>query len=650
MAQQELVKSILAADFGAANTRAVLIELVEGQYRLVASASVRTTLAPPHHDVSVGLLWAIEKIVEATQRQLYDDDGLIFPEENGIGIDELWITSSAGRPLTAVLLGLMPNVSINSATRAMTGTYVTVAATVSIGDQRDEQTQINQILQANPDLLFVSGGTDGGNEDAVMRLVQLASLAVRLAPPEERPIVLYAGNSDLVPQVQQTFAEIDDARLIIADNIRPGLMAEELGHARIELARAFSDHIARQPGGFESVASVGIQPTAQGVASMIRWLGEENETMAMHLDVGSATSTLVYGRDKTVVANIYSDLGLGHSLLSAVQRIGYEAVQTWLPFEISEAALLNYAYNKSLKPDTVPQTTGDMLVELAVMQAIVKSMIDEARERLASEEYQAISSPSPLILSGALFTEGLHPGVAILLALESLEAYGVIEVYTDPYGVIPILGSISYSQPMVAVQVYDNHGINLLGTAFCPTGQTRGRAMSVTISYDNGSTSEHIVESGAVLAVGGIVGEMVEVDIQLSRGLKLAGKRRLKRKVRFGTGGIVFDARGRPLPDIAPEKRAATYQTWWQDASQRQANVAIPATHDMDANAEDYTARRREVDTLKNAIRKAVLEAEQREAVFGDIEGNRGGRPGKRSRLQQRRGDSSDLDDLINQL
>lgn len=647
MEPQEIVKSILAADFGAANTRVIMIELVNGQYRLVSSAKARTTLAAPHNDVSVGLLWAIEKIEAATQRILYDDDSLIFPEENGNGVDQIWITSSAGRPLTAVLLGLMPNVSINSAARAMTGTYVNVAATISVGDRRDEQTQINEILRVNPDLLFVSGGTDGGNEKAVLELVALAGLAARLAPPEERPIVIFAGNNDLVPRVQEMFAEID-TRLIIASNVRPNLMNESLGNARVELARAFSDHMARQPGGFESVSGIDIQPTAQGVASLVRWLGQDSDKVAMHLDIGSATSTLIYGNDQNVTANIYSDMGLGHSILTAVERLGYAAILDWLPFEISEAALLNYASNKVLKPDTVPQDIGEVFVELAIMRAVIREMMSDALEGLSPEVYQSILTPSPLILSGSMLTEGLHPGVAVLMALDGLEAYGAIEVYTDPYGIVPVLGSVAYDHPAVAVQVYDNHGVNYVGTVFCPLGQqTRGKVMNILITYDTGATSEHELESGQVMAIGGIVGEAVEVEIKLARGLKLNGKRRFKEKVRIGTAGLIFDGRGRPLMDIAPDKRVEAYQSWWQQISQGQAAITIPETHEMDANADDIKVRRRETDALKNAIRKAIMESEQREAVFEEIDR---AAAGKRGRNQKRRGDSSDLDDLISQL
>lgn len=648
MNPQDTVKSILAADFGAANTRAILIDLVDGQYRLVASAKSRTTIAPPFNDVSVGLIWAISQIEAATHRQLFDDDGLLIPEVNGNGIDRLVITSSAARPLTAVLLGLMPNVSINSAMRALTGTYINVATTLSIGDQRDEEKQINQMLRVNPDLIFVSGGTDGGNEETVLRMARLAALAAQLAPEEQQPIVLYAGNSDLTEQVNAIF-EASGVRLLVSPNVRPSLMKEELGNARIELARAFGDHIARQPGGFEPLAEVGITPTAQGVSNVIRWLSERYERVPMHIDVGSSTSTLVYGYQNDVIANIYSDLGLGQSLLATIERIGFDNVADWLPFEISEAALLNYAHNKALRSDLVPQSIGDLMVEFAVLRMIMRTLLEEAREAAERSAYGPLMSPSPLLISGSSLTDGLHPGIAIMLVMDAFEVFGMIDVYADPYGVVPAVGTIAYFDPTIAVQVYDNHGVNFLGTVFAPVGQTRGNAMKIKVTFDDGIVHQQDIASGDIISLPGRVGQSAEVNIRMSRGLTLDGKRRIKRKVRVGAAGIIFDARGRPLNDIPLEKRAATYERWWRAVTHGQLVLVAPAEYEMDANADDLKQRLRETDGLKNTIRKAILEAEQREEVFGEVLNERPGGRG-RGRQQRRRREIADLDELIDQI
>ena len=45
----------MVADIGSAYTRLVLIDLVEGQYRLIASSRAHTTAEPPLNRVSLGL-------------------------------------------------------------------------------------------------------------------------------------------------------------------------------------------------------------------------------------------------------------------------------------------------------------------------------------------------------------------------------------------------------------------------------------------------------------------------------------------------------------------------------------------------------------------------------------------------------------------
>ena len=646
---EQSVNSILAADFGATNTRAILIDLVDGQYRLVASAKTLTTLGPPFLDVSVGLIRAITSIERSTRRQLLDDDGLIFPEENGRGIDRLVITSSAGRPLSTVLLGLMPTVSINSAVRALTGTYIEIAAMLSLNDKEDLEGQINRILKAKPDLIFISGGTDGGNVEGVMQLVEVAALAVRLAPPEERPLVLFAGNNNLIVDVETVFADVD-TRLLIANNIRPGLMKEELGNARLELSRAFGDRIARQPGGFENVAELGITPTAQGVSSIVRWLLETYIRPVLHVDIGSATSTFSYGFEGEVAANIYSDMGMGHSLLTTIDKVGIHKIQSYLSFEMPEAHLLEYAHNKVLYPETLPPTFQDVLLEQAIARAMMDYMMKDAQAGLSSQQYVEFSQPAVLIVAGGVLTEGLHPGVASMLVLDGLQVHGMIELYADPYSVMPLLGAIAtYADPTIAVQVYEKFGLSYIGTVFTTVGTTRGTAMKITIQFDDGRKVQHTLNGGEIWAASGAAGQIADVTVVAGRGLKIAGKRRIKQRVTFGTGGVIFDARGRPLPLMPIDQRAETYAQWWQGSTQGHLKPNMPSAAN-ETEAIDLAEKQSEVTKLKNEITKALLEAKRREEIFGEVLDTEKSKGNRRQQQQRRRSKKSDFDDIMDQL
>ena len=54
--------SILAIDVGAANTRAVFFDVVEGEYRFVASGVAPSTAEAPYKDVSEGVRNAIQNL------------------------------------------------------------------------------------------------------------------------------------------------------------------------------------------------------------------------------------------------------------------------------------------------------------------------------------------------------------------------------------------------------------------------------------------------------------------------------------------------------------------------------------------------------------------------------------------------------------
>ena len=62
--------SILAVDFGNVNTRAILIDLVDGVYTLVAQAQEQTTAGFPHGDVGVGFVRVLTQLSVSTGRRL----------------------------------------------------------------------------------------------------------------------------------------------------------------------------------------------------------------------------------------------------------------------------------------------------------------------------------------------------------------------------------------------------------------------------------------------------------------------------------------------------------------------------------------------------------------------------------------------------
>src|ERR671918_3114649 len=98
-------ESILALDVGAAVTRAVLFDVVEGQYRFVASGQAPTTAEAPFKDIGMGVREAITHLQNITGSMLLgpNDNNLIAPAQaDGSGVDAVVGTISAGPAVKTV--------------------------------------------------------------------------------------------------------------------------------------------------------------------------------------------------------------------------------------------------------------------------------------------------------------------------------------------------------------------------------------------------------------------------------------------------------------------------------------------------------------------------------------------------------------------
>jgi hypothetical protein len=103
-------ESILAIEVGAAVTRAVLFDVVEGQYRFVASGQAPSTAEAPFKDIGLGVRAAITNFQNITGSILLgQDNGLIAPAQpDGSGVDAVVATLSAAPACGPSLSGCLP--------------------------------------------------------------------------------------------------------------------------------------------------------------------------------------------------------------------------------------------------------------------------------------------------------------------------------------------------------------------------------------------------------------------------------------------------------------------------------------------------------------------------------------------------------------
>jgi uncharacterized protein (TIGR01319 family) len=361
--------TLLAIDIGTTLTRAILFDVVEGRYRFIASGSAPTTAGAPISDATEGVRSALDKLQEITGREMVAADGqLVIPSRpDGAGVDICVATLSAGNPVKVVAVGLLEDISAESAQNLATTTYAQVVETMSLNDRRKTAARLDTLLRLRPDLVVLAGGIENGASHSVLSLLESIGLACYALPKEQRPEVLFAGNSALADEVKEALGSL--ASLHIAPNVRPSLEIEQLTPAQPALAQVFRQVRARQVRGVQEVdlwARGKLMPTAAAFGRTIRFISQEyarTNKGVLGIDVGASATTIASAFAGNLTLGIYAQLGLGQGLPGMLELCPLEDIQRWMSVETSNDALRDYMHNKAAFPGLLPSTTETLSIE-----------------------------------------------------------------------------------------------------------------------------------------------------------------------------------------------------------------------------------------------------------------------------------------------
>ena len=569
--------SLLAVDVGEINTRAVLFDVVDGRYRFLAIGSAPTTAAAPYQDIGEGIRLAINHLQEITGRTLVgSDDRLIMPgRADGSGVDTFAATLSAGPPLKVVAAGLLDDISLESARHLAATTYSQVSEALSLNDRRKQEARIDAIIRQRPDLIIVAGGTDGGASQSVMQMIENVGLACYLFPEGYRPEILFAGNQDLVDEVDGMLKPI--ANLHFAPNVRPVLEREQLDPAHARLAELFRALRARQiPGVSELNAWSGqrLTPTATAFGRIIRFLSKVYDPAkgVLGVDIGASATTVAAAFTGDLTLGVYPQFGLGKGLAGMHNQASVERIKRWLPLEVGEDHLRDYIYNKSLYPGTIPAIEEDLWIEQALARQALRAAVSLASRSFPKE--LARSAPGllpwfePVVAAGSVFTRAPSPGHSMLMLLDALQPTGVTTLVLDQNNLAAPLGSAAAINPILVVQVLESNTFLSLGTVISPLANVRPGTpvLRIRAKYESGEEVNMEIKQGTLDVLPLAAGRSARLNlIPLHRAeVGMGGPGRGgSLKVTGGALGVVIDARGRPLRlPSDPGRRGELYKKW----------------------------------------------------------------------------------------
>lgn len=559
-------ESYLVADCGSTQTIVLLFDVVDDAYRLIGRAEAPTTIIAPWSDMSIGLIEAINRLSEMIGRQLLNQQKLIMPErDNRVGVDQFLMVVSAAPALRTILVGLSDDISLSSARRVLQTVYAQEIDTFYLGDGRTEEQQVAAIMEKQPDLIFLTGGTDGGADQRLLRYAQTVSLGVKMLSQARRVPVLYAGNSK---QREVVRTMLGDAPFHVANNIRPSLETEQLDDALRLMGELYETLKIRELPGLMQVQKWSQKtavPTARAFAIMVQYFAALQKGHVLGVDLGVDGTTLAAASPEHVHLTIRPDLGMGHTIAQLLRHSHLKNIANWLDEEIPLAEIQDFIYHKSLHPQTISTSEPDLKLE----QAVAREMLQQAAANSPVSGYAGQSDPFTfrlLLARGTALSQIPRPGQLIHLLLDGLQPLGLFAVAVDRYDVLPALGALAAHQPLPVVQTLATKVLLELGWVVVPVGRAQAgqEVLHVRIESEQHKVYEGDVEYGA-MEVFVLEAGRSKVTLQPARRFDIGfgpGKGATV-TLTGGALGLVVDARGRPLPFPAdPESRRALIQQW----------------------------------------------------------------------------------------
>ena len=564
---------IIATDCGSTTTKAILIENVDGHYRQTYRGEAPTTVEAPFEDVTRGVLNAIQEIEELSGRTILDGERIVTPANGSHGVDIYISTSSAGGGLQMMVAGVVKSMTGESAQRCALGAGAIVMDVLASNDGRLPHQKIERIRQLRPDMVLLSGGTDGGTVTHVVELAEFIAAAdpkPRFGIGFELPVI-YAGNTDAREQVDDILGK--KTSLTITDNLRPTLEQENLMPARHRIHDLFLDHVMAQAPGYKKLmewTGADIMPTPGAVGVIMQTIARRHEINIVGVDIGGATTDVFSVFDGVFNRTVSANLGMSYSVSNVMAEAGLENIMRWAPFDIEEQDLRNRIKNKMIRPTTIPQMLDELKIEQALARealrlafiqhkALATGLKGVQKERTLSDVFTQQDEHSLIDMmrldlivgSGGVLSHAPRRQQSMQMMIDSFQPEGVTRLAVDSIFMMPHLGVLSTVNETAATEVFEKDCMIYLGTCIAPKGKGKsGQSIAqYTLTMSDGATVEGSISVGELAYHPLGLDETATNRIDPQRGWDFGegpGKE-LQTTVHGGVVGLIIDGRGRPV-------------------------------------------------------------------------------------------------------
>jgi len=260
----------LLIDFGSTYTKVVAIDLEKEE----VAATVKTP-STVETDVMIGLEEALKQVSS-------------FVPVGEAEKKKALACSSAAGGLRMVCVGFVPDLTMKAANHAALGAGAKVVGCYSFKLTSQETGEIQKIA---PDILLLSGGTDGGDEKVIVHNAGMLSRTDRALKN-----IIVAGNKSTYDEIKNIFGD-DRKNVIFTKNVMPEIGTLDTEPCNKEIRDIFLKNITRAKGiaRVQSIIGDVIMPTPSAVLEAVKLLAEGSGSEAglgelVVIDPGGATT------------------------------------------------------------------------------------------------------------------------------------------------------------------------------------------------------------------------------------------------------------------------------------------------------------------------------------------------------------------------
>lgn len=308
-----------------------------------------------------------------------DDDVMtgvatVMGELGGGAFDWGLVSSSAAGGLRMAAVGITERLSGRAGTLAALGAGAKVVATEA-GELDDGA--VRRIAASAPHLVLLTGGTNGGNVDLLVRNAE------RLGSLPRVPGFVVAGNIAAADAAVTALQSASATDIRVVDNVFPAPGEVVVAPTREAVRELFMEHITRAKGldGVLATFRSDCEPTPLAVSRAVQFLPHSQGEPVVLVDLGGATTDVhsaggrQYRQRKVdlplpeVMRTVEGDLGMRWSAPGALATLSDQRRA-----ELSaglDVDLVQEAYRRHRDPQLVPDSAAGRGVDLLLAEACI---------------------------------------------------------------------------------------------------------------------------------------------------------------------------------------------------------------------------------------------------------------------------------------